>query len=128
MAKSGKKKKKKQPAKIIVSENNISNLLDDMVVVESENLVNINLTLNLTNPSVPTLEIVKIVSERLPWFEDEKKEFVQLEIQSTLQDNSMDTVKNDKQDNKIFQNEFPSSSIHKILRNGSSNRTVNLLL
>ena len=85
MAKSGKKKKKTQTAKIIVSENNISNLLDDMVVVESENLVNINLTLNLTNPSVPTLEIVKIVSERLPWFEDEKKESVQLEIQSTLQ-------------------------------------------
>lgn len=109
MAKSrNKTKKKTQPAKIIVSENNISNLLDDMVVVESENLVNINLTLNLTNPSVPTLEIVKIVSERLPWFEDEKKESVQLEIQSTLQKsfdrNPIDFIEFfDKIENRISQ-------------------------
>lgn len=55
------------------------------IVVESENLVDMKLTLNLLKEEgAPFLEIVKIKIDRLPWYEDEKKEAIQLEIQSTL--------------------------------------------
>ena len=86
MAKSQKKTKRKNIQHPITNnEDNIINAIDDIVVVESENQVDVNLTLNLTISSVPILEVVKIVSDRLPWFEDEKKEFVQLELQNSLQ-------------------------------------------
>ena len=56
-----------------------------LIVVESENLVDMKLTLNLVKEEEsPFLEIVKIKIDRLPWYEDEKKDAIQLEIQSTL--------------------------------------------